>query len=415
MTELSPSTAAPRAPTLASEIRVAVTAAGNPRDAARWSGMAAGLVRGLEALGVDVCAVRAEPPARVGDPLVKLGALMRARPGGSGTALRGDAAGRVRQAVRHAMPAAYHGRALTALRSALAARSLRATGEVAATIQFGSEYALPSGTPYVTFDDATVAGAWRLYPYPYLAAMPEDVRGALIAHQRAVYRGARRNCLMNHWAARSAVEDYGVSPDAVAVVGIGRNHTPTWVPRTWDAPRFLFVGKDWTRKNGDAVIRAFLRIRDTNPKATLDVAGGHPRLGLPGVREHGLLDLAVAGDRARMDELFQGATCLVMPSRAEPTGIVHAEALAAGIPSIGTTAGGVATIIGDAGTIVDPGDDDAIAESMASLADPATVAAAAERAQARAPLFTWQAVAERVLRVALTGRRAGFGDLAELL
>ena len=40
----------------------------------------------------------------------------------------------------------------------------------------------------------------------------------------------------------------------MSVVGFGRNCEPRPVPRDWREPRFLFVGVDWQRKNGEAVV-----------------------------------------------------------------------------------------------------------------------------------------------------------------
>ena len=89
----------------------------------------------------------------------------------------------------------------------------------------------------------------------------------------------------------------------------------------------------------------------------------------------------------------------MLPSLHEPTGTVHAEAGAAGLPSIGTTAGGVDTVIGDGGLLVDPLDDDAIAAAFLRLADGETARAMGARARERSELFTWRLVAERLIRV----------------
>jgi glycosyltransferase involved in cell wall biosynthesis len=43
--------------------------------------------------------------------------------------------------------------------------------------------------------------------------------------------------------------------------------------RDWSTPRFLFVGNDFERKNGVAVVSAFKRLRDQVSEARLDVVG----------------------------------------------------------------------------------------------------------------------------------------------
>jgi glycosyltransferase involved in cell wall biosynthesis len=88
-----------------------------------------------------------------------------------------------------------------------------------------------------------------------------------------------------------------------------------------------------------------------------------------------------------------------MPSRFEPFGMVYAEAAAAGVPSIGSTVGGAADAIGDGGLLVDPGDESALLDAMTAMCDPATAAALGRSALERADLFTWTAVARRLLHV----------------
>jgi glycosyltransferase involved in cell wall biosynthesis len=87
-----------------------------------------------------------------------------------------------------------------------------------------------------------------------------------------------------------------------------------------------------------------------------------------------------------------------MPSLHEPGGIVHAEAGAAGIASIGTVRGGSATVIGAAGRLVDPLDDSAILAAMLELSDPEIARSLGALALERSALFTWEKVAQRLLR-----------------
>jgi glycosyltransferase involved in cell wall biosynthesis len=184
--------------------------------------------------------------------------------------------------------------------------------------------------------------------------------------------------------------------------------------RDWSRPRFLFVGLDWERKNGPALLAAFAALRERVPDAHLDVVGGHPRLEADGVTGHGRLDLADPDDRARMRALYESATVFVMPSLHEPLGLSHIEAAAAGIPSIGTTNGGARTFIADGGRLVDPADRGALLSAMIELSDGALARRLGERALARAALFTWEKVAERLIR-ALAPPDVDLSGLAEFL
>ena len=101
---------------------------------------------------------------------------------------------------------------------------------------------------------------------------------------------------------------------------------------------------------------------------------------------------------ARLTALYREATTFVMPSLHEPAGTVHVEAAAAGIPSIGTSNGGAATCIGDAGCLVDPGTPQELVEAMLKLCDPSTAERLGALGRERAKQFTWRKVAERLLR-----------------
>jgi glycosyltransferase involved in cell wall biosynthesis len=216
--------------------------------------------------------------------------------------------------------------------------------------------------------------------------------------QRRVYERADACCATTGWAARSIVDDYGVDPEKVHVVGVGRNHSiDPPAAREWTTPRYLFVGWDWERKNGPAVVRAFAQVRAAVPGATLDLVGRHPRVNAPGVTDHGILRLTVPADRHRAERLYARATCFVMPSQCEPSALAYVEAAHAGLPSIGTTVGGAADLIGEGGCVVDPSDEDALLAAMLDLADPGRASAAGAAARLRSERFTWPLVAARLV------------------
>jgi glycosyltransferase involved in cell wall biosynthesis len=168
--------------------------------------------------------------------------------------------------------------------------------------------------------------------------------------------------------------------------------------RDWSTPHFLFIGKDWEGKNGEAVVRAFDRLRRDTPEATLDIVGNHPPLDSAGVTGHGPLSLDDPASRRRIEALYRRATCFVLPSHYEASALVYVEAGAAGLPCIGTINGGTRDLVGDAGRLVDPLDDEGLYQAMRELSNPATAEALGAIARERAPLFSWRAVAERIVR-----------------
>jgi hypothetical protein len=353
-------------------LKVAIASVGDPEALDTWSGVTAGVMRGLRELGVSTAALDVSLPGALEQGLLALAALP--------TRNRYDA---------EAAP-------LTARARSLLARRLLGA-DVDGVIQIGTTFELPAGASYVTLEDMTLRQASR--SHPVFSRM--SVRAVERWEQRraGVYARARCCAAASHWAGDSLLGQYGLEPTRLAVVGFGANHLPKVPERDWSRPRFLFVGIDWVRKGGPQLLRAFAQVRRAHPAAALDVVGGHPPLSEPGVNAHGVLSQTRPADREIVVDLFARATCFVMPSLVEPFGIAHVEAASAGVPSIGSRVGGPRDVIGaDAGLVVDPESEEALLDAMLRLCDPDTARAMGEAALERSRLYTWPKVAERLLR-----------------
>jgi glycosyltransferase involved in cell wall biosynthesis len=370
-------------------LKVAIASVGDPEALDTWSGVTAGVMRGLRELGVSTPALDLSLPGALEQALLAVAAVP--------THNRYDA----------------EGAALTArARAVLAGRRLRTAG-VDGVIQIGTTFALPAGTVYVTLEDMTLRQANRTHPV--FNRMSARAVESWERRREGIYARARRCTAASHWTGESLRTDYGLERANVAVVGFGANHLATAPDRDWSSPRFLFVGIDWARKGGPQVVKAFSRVRQAHPTAVLDVVGGHPALSEPGVNARGVLSQTRADDRKLVVDLFARATCFVMPSLVEPFGIAHVEAASAGVPSIGSSVGGPGDVIGmEGGVVVDPGDADALLAAMLRLTDPDTARRMGEAALARSRLYTWPKVAERLLR-ALGLPSPGGRELAEFL
>ena len=164
---------------------------------------------------------------------------------------------------------------MSVLRSRGLRGELRRAQPLDAVVQIQTNYAVPAGLPVATLEDMTVAQALEL-PYPEWRALSKRERAAGLDRQRRAYERASVCCFMTQWAADSAINDYGIPAEKTVVVGVGRNHTPEPVSATGARRATSFVGGDWERKNGDAILRAFGRVRTDIPEARLDLVGSHP-------------------------------------------------------------------------------------------------------------------------------------------
>jgi glycogen synthase len=365
--------------------RIGIAFPGDPSHKATWSGIPFGLTGGLEAAGIEVVPVPVEPS----------GLLLAASSNAiAATYLRPQRSPRT--AVQQARAAARTSAGIAQVNSWAAPKALRRAGQLDGIIQIGTGYTLPDGVPVATYEDMTIPQT-KTHPYVGWDLLTRRSFASRMARQRRAYEQARACCLTSPWAAESVLNDYGIAPHKVHVVGIGCNHTAPPVQRDWSEPRFLFVGLDWERKNGSGVLRAFARLREQVPTASLDLVGGHPSLSQAGVTGHGILRLDVVEQHERLERLYSEATCFVMPSHSEASAIAYVEAASAELPSIGTSAGGSGYLIGDGGVIVDPGDDEALLAAMLRLADPETAEGMGAAAKERSRLFSWEAVASRLL------------------
>lgn len=369
-------------------LRLGVAYPGDPNEAGTWSGTPASLGNALRDLGAKIEPLRAEASPAM-ETLVAHALTLLRLPRTPGTSLRERA--RVSRTI-----ALYTGREMSALRTRALRRHVQRAMPLDGVIQIGTAYAVPNTVRVATFEDMTVEQALSL-PYPEWRGLSAREQASAVERGRRAYVQAAACCFTTRWAADSAINDYGVPAEKTHVVGVGRNHTPRPVARDWDTPRFIFVGGDWKRKNGDAVVRCFLRLREAVPSAHLDLIGSHPTVDAEGITGHGWLSLSDASARAKLDGLFERATCFVMPSLCEPSAISYVEAAAAGIPSIGSTVGGSAELIGEGGCVVDPSDEAALYDAMLRFADGEKARAAGARALARADFFTWAEVARRIL------------------
>ncbi len=162
------------------------------------------------------------------------------------------------------------------------------------------------------------------------------------------------------WAADQAIAHYGVNPTKVAVIPFGanfgrdnvRSEVWPWIEEraARDTLRLLFVGREWDRKGGEIVVATAEWLRSKGLDVQLDVVGCTPparHRHLDFIHSHGLLSARDPRKAATLNQLYQQAHFLFVPSRAEAYGMVFCEANAFGLPAISTATGGIPGVIRD--------------------------------------------------------------------
>jgi glycosyltransferase involved in cell wall biosynthesis len=284
--------------------------------------------------------------------------------------------------------------------SAGAARAIRRTAPDV-VLQAGVLFS-PGPHPEVPFHlylDHTRAIAER---YPALPGLPPPPppQPAWRSREQAVFRGAAAIFTMSAFVQASLVEDYGVDPARVHVVGAGPNVVagPGGVEGARGAPLVLFVGKCFVPKGGPVLLDAFAAVRRAHPRARLAVVSQTCPAPLPeGVTFHGPLD------HAALARLYARAAVFALPTLREAFGLSLLEAMGFGLPVVATRLEAIPEIVsdGETGLLVPPRDADALGRTLVALLDDPARArrmGAAGRARALAR-FGWERAAAAMLPV----------------
>jgi glycosyltransferase involved in cell wall biosynthesis len=256
----------------------------------------------------------------------------------------------------------------------------------------------PPPFPYVLLLDHTRALAesspgWRAAG----VAPPLRYGDGWFVRETAVYRGAAALATFSVNAARSLVRDYGVPAERVHVVGAGANVFPETAPRRDDGNTVTFVGYDFARKGGLVLLEAIALLRRRRPRARLLVAGSPAPERVP---ERVVFLGPVTSEE--LPALFAQSTVFALPTLQEPFGLAFLDAMACGLPCVGTRIEAVPEIVrdGETGLLVPPGDSVALAEALQRLLeDPTRTRAMGARGRAR--VFAsglWSHVAARLER-----------------
>lgn len=249
--------------------------------------------------------------------------------------------------------------------------------------------------------------------------------------EKTAYQAADGIIAVSQQMKKDVVELYGVSPDRVRVIYNGIDpdfYKPTpnleiLKKRGIDPtqPYVLFVGRI-TRQKGIAQLLGAIPHVDANvqvvlcagapdtPEIAAEMQGKIMELQ---AERPGVIWISEMMDHKELRTLYTHALTFVTPSLYEPFGIINLEAMACGIPVVGSAVGGIPEIIvhGETGILVplqakgptdfEPAHPEAFQNALAKSinllnANPVQAKAMGEAARKRAiDVFSWKAIAKQ--------------------
>lgn len=204
-------------------------------------------------------------------------------------------------------------------------------------------WAKPS-TPYAMILDYTEALAYRNWPDWAPFASEASLRARLLCERRA-YQNAVHLFPFGNATRRSLIEDYGVDPAKITVIGSAGYFTGSDSDhRTFGSKRILCYcggGPDFYRKGGDRILAAFRIVRRQIPEAKLAIVGGCSEMdGDPGVENYGYVS-----SPEKMRELFLSSDLVLAPARCDPFPTFLIEAMNFGLPCVTSNVDGIPEIV----------------------------------------------------------------------
>ncbi len=251
---------------------------------------------------------------------------------------------------------------------------------------------------FASFNTYLAYTQWR----PWAPFESDEEFSRFYALERELYHNA--DCLLctNKYVINSFMKNYELEADKLHYIGYGINFDvlPD-IEKRDDLKIALFIGYEFERKGGPAVIEAFKAIREEIPDARLRIIG--PLDLDKKYLVNGVEYLGRISDRNEIERHMSEASFFVMPSLCEPFGLVFLEAMAYKNACIGSTNNAMPEIIehGKTGYLVSPGEVDELSMYMKNLFVDATLRrkmgiASFQRVQRH---FTWDVCGERVRKI----------------
>lgn len=241
-----------------------------------------------------------------------------------------------------------------------------------------------------------------LFKYSGFSTISEIALRKRRESQKKYYNSVNNVFTMSTWLKEYMVKNKIVEEDKITHVGGGLNiSSDTISSDEKSGNKFLFVGKDFDRKAGDLVYKAFLELEKEESDIELYIIGPKKLpFEISSERVHFLGEIP----SGQISKYFNLCDYFVMPSRFEAYGLVFIEALTYGLPCIGRRLHEMPYLIdeNETGFLIEKNEEDekVLAEYMKKLMHSEEIKRnVRNKRDYYIETYSWDAVAKRMLGV----------------
>lgn len=227
-------------------------------------------------------------------------------------------------------------------------------------------------------------------------------------------RKARKIIAVSQNTKRDLIKYLEIPEEKISVIyeGVDHNLFKPVKRRMSDVPYILFVGSEHPRKNLAGLLKAFKKLKKEKRFKDLKLV----KVGKAGGREADFRKQTLEAVRAlelekeieftefvleeELPIYYSGAECFVFPSLFEGFGLPPLEAMACGCPVIVSNVASLPEIVGDAGRLIDPHDENDLANALFEvLSDSQLKRELSTKGLERARQFSWEKAAKETMEV----------------
>ncbi len=209
--------------------------------------------------------------------------------------------------------------------------------------------------PMAFWTDSNFAGMIDFYP-KFSNLCQETIKNGN-AMEEAALQKCKLAIYSSEWAAKTAIENYNVDKSKIKVVPFGANIESNKnvddiksmiESRPTNVCKLLFLGADWFRKGGNVALEVARELNKSGLKTELTIVGCQPVTDelLPFfIKPLGFISKLTKEGKKQLEKVISESHFLILPTTADCSPHVLAEANSFGVPCITTNVGGIPTIV----------------------------------------------------------------------